>query len=100
MHWLILIPYYFFGALTVLAFLMLACRLLRLGVGMGTIAATAVGVVIASLVIVLAFDVVDIHDFTFLPMLGLFALSLLFAGVDAMLATSLPLPLDDELEQI
>jgi hypothetical protein len=100
MHWLILIPYYFFGALTVLAFLMLSCRVLRLKAGMGTIAAVAVGVVIASLFFLLTFGVFAIHDFTFLPMLGLFALSLVLAGLDALLASSLPLPLDEELEQI
>ena len=100
LHWLILIPYYFFGALAALAVLILLCRLLRLTVSIATLVGTAIGLAVAGTAIPLACGWVDRDGLTGGPLLALAALSLVVAGVDAAVAKLLPLRLDAELRDL
>ena len=100
LHWFILIPFYFFGSLAALPFLMVICRLLRLKVSINALVGTAIALSIAGIVIPLACDWVDLTAFRGRQMLALGVLSMLLAAVDAALVNALPLPLDQALEEL
>jgi hypothetical protein len=100
LHGLILIPYYFFGALATLPFLMIVCRLLRLTVSINALVGSAIGLSLLFVIVPLACDWVQLAAFTGRAMLVLALLSLVFAGADAVLAKRWPLPLDDELRHL
>jgi hypothetical protein len=100
LHWFILIPFYFFGSLAALPFLMVICRLLRLKVSINALVGTAIALSIAGIAIPLACDWVDLVSFRGGPMLVLGVLSMLLASVDAALVNVLPLPLDQELQDL
>jgi hypothetical protein len=100
MHWVILIPYYFFCALAVLPLLMIVSRLLRLTVAINTLVGAAIVLSLAGVIVPLALDWVDLSALTGRPMLLLGLLSFVFAAGDAALARRLPLPLDQELRNL
>ena len=100
LHWLILVPYYFFLALAYLGVLMVGTRLLRIKSSINTLVGIAIVVSVVDLVVLFAFDFVEIDDFRFLPLLGIFAVSLVCASLDQLLQRRLPLPLDEELAAI
>ncbi len=100
LHWFILIPYYFFGSLAALPFLMITCRLLRLKVPINTLVGSAILLSVAAIAVPLACDWVDLASFRGGPMLALGLLSVLLAAIDALLTGSLPLPLDKELQEL
>ena len=99
-HWLIVVPYYFFAALTALPLLMLVSRLLRLKVPINTLVGAAIAVALAVVIVPLATDAVDLTAFTGRPLLVLGAASFVCAALDAALARVLPLPLDGELRDL
>lgn len=98
LHYLILIPYYFFGALTLTAAVILVSRLLGLRIA----AASAVGFgvlgTVAGLCVTLATYHVSIDNFRLVPLLFLALVSIVLAVADALLARYRPLPLDKELQ--
>jgi hypothetical protein len=98
LHWMILIPYYFFGALVLASLLAVASRLWRVVVSMERLAAVATGGSIATLAILLGSGAVAIEDLTLLPLLVLGFTSFVLAGVDAMLAPSRPLASEGEAD--
>lgn len=98
LHWLILIPYYFFGALALLSLMILISRILRLGVRINTLVSIAMVVTVFDLAFVLTTGILSIDDFTALPMIGLFAVSLVVAFIDYALLGNLPLSLDEEMQ--
>jgi hypothetical protein len=100
MHWMILVPYYFFGALVALPFLMIVSRVLRLHVAINTLVGTAIVLSLLGIVVPLMCDWVDLASFTSRPMLVLGVLSFLLAACDAALVKRLPLPLDSELQDL
>jgi len=100
LHWLILFPYYFFIALAYLGVLMVVSRLLRIKTSINTLIGISIAVSVIDLVVVFAFDFVEIGDFRFWPLLAIFAVSLVCATLDNLLQGKLPLPLDDELAAI
>lgn len=100
LHFLIVIPYYFIGALLALPLLMVICRILRLRTSINTLVGGAIGLAVAMIVVPLACDWVDLVSFTGRPLLLMVVASLLLAGVDVALAQRLPLPLDDELREL
>lgn len=100
MHWLILVPYYFVGALATLPLLMLLSRLARANVSINALVGTAIGMTVASIVVPLACGWLELSAFTGRPLLLLVIASLLFAALDAALAQRLPLPLDTELRDL
>lgn len=97
LHWLILFPYYFFGALTLLGVLLLVARLTRLEIAINTLVTTAIAVSLVALVVPFVFGWVGIASFTGLGVAMLLVASFAVAAVDALLYRSLPLPLDEEL---
>ena len=100
LHCLIVVPYYFVGALAVLPLLMLLCRLVRAKVSINALAGTAIGVTVAVIAVPLVCGWLDIRAFTGRPLLLLLIASLLLAALDAALAECLPLPLDTELRDL
>jgi hypothetical protein len=100
LHWFILIPFYFFGSLAILPFLIIVARLLRLTVSINVLVGTAIALSVGAIVIPLACDWVDLVWFRGRQMLALGALSMVLAAIDAALVNALPLPLDRELQDL
>lgn len=100
LHWLIVVPYYFFLAMAYLSILMVGTRLLRVKTSINTLVGISIAVSFLDLVILLGGGFLTIKQFTFLPLLAIFAVSLVFAAIDALLARRLSLPLDEELAAI
>lgn len=100
LHYLILIPYYFFGALTLTAFLVVTCRLLALPVPIAYVVGGGVLGTVIGLILTLATYHISIEHFGLVPLLVLFASSLVLATVDAILQRWRKIPLDDELSAL
>ena len=100
LHWLIVVPYYFVGALAALPFLILACRLLRARVSINVLVGAAIALAATGIVVPLVCRFADLSAFTGRPLLLLLGASLVLAAVDAALMASLPLPLDGELRDL
>lgn len=98
LHYLILVPYYFFGAITLTLAIIVLCRLVRLTLPVSVVVSIGVLGTVAGLFVTLSTYHVSIDDFRFLPLLAIFVVSLLLAGVDHALRQRLPLPLDKEIE--
>ncbi|MGH7856446.1 MAG: hypothetical protein ACREQY_03880 [Candidatus Binatia bacterium] len=99
LHWLVLFPVYFFGAMSLFAIFDLSVRVLRVDVEAHALAGRAIAVSLIGLVALFLLDVVSIGTFTLLPVLGLALLSFLLAGIDAILIRVLPLPSDTSGER-
>lgn len=97
LHWLILLPYYFVGALATLPLLILTCRVLRLTVSLNSLVGVAIVLTLAVIIIPLACHWVALDAFSGRALLGVVLLSLLLAAIDRLLCDRLPLPLDREL---
>jgi hypothetical protein len=99
LHWLIVIPLYFFGSITLLLSFILAARLLRLRVSVDPLvpgaSALAIGLIVVPLVA--GWTTLDAYGGRVLVML--IAASFVLAGLDALLQSLLPLPLDAELRE-
>jgi hypothetical protein len=100
LHWLIVIPYYFFSALTIFLLLVVVSRLVRSKATANTLATAAVVGGLLAVAGPLATEAVSIDDLGLVPMLVIAALSFALALIDALLKSSLVLPLDAELEEI
>lgn len=100
MHWLILLPYYFVGALAALPFLIVVARLMRTKVPINALVGAAIVLSLLGIIVPLATGWAHRGDFTGRPLLILIVASFLFAALDALLYTRLPLPLDDELQEL
>lgn len=100
LHYLILVPYYFFGALTLTVLLVVFCRLFSLRVPIAYLVGGGVLGTVAGLAIALATYHISIEHFGFVPLLLLFAASLLLTTLDATLQRWRKLPLDDELANL
>jgi hypothetical protein len=100
LHWLIVVPYYFVGALAALPLLMLMCRLTRVKVSINAVVGAAIGVTVVAIIVPLTCGWLDLSAFTGRPLLVLIVASLLLAALDTALAERLPLPLDTELRDL
>jgi len=100
LHGLILIPYYFFGALAALPLLMIVCRVIRLKVPIHVLVGIAIASSVGGIALPLILDLVDLQAFTARPMLLLGLASFVLAAIDGLLEPVLPLPLDKELQQL
>jgi hypothetical protein len=96
---LVVIPFYFFTALAVFLLLTLVSRMLRLKVGANTLGTGAVLLAVLSLAVPLSFDLIDVSDLSGRRLLLLGAASLVLAGLDTLLQSLLPLPVDAELSR-
>jgi len=96
-HWLVVVPFYFFSAILTFLVLALVCRLARLPVGANALAIAAVVLAVAVVAVPLANHWVTLAQLTARPLLGLTAGSFLLAALDTLLQPLLPLPVDREL---
>lgn len=97
MHWLVVIPYYFFSAVLCFLVLALAARILRLRVGANLLATAAVLLAVVAVAVSLTAGWVDLADLTLWRLLSLAAVSFVAAALDALLRPILPLPADADL---
>ncbi|MCK6554874.1 hypothetical protein L6Q96_09890 [Candidatus Binatia bacterium] len=100
MHWLILIPCYFFGAMSLLALFMLCSRLLRLRLPIDWLVGIAIAVAAVAVVAPLALGVVDLHAVSGRAVLVVGLASFVLTGIDVAVARLLPLPLDRDIERL
>lgn len=100
LHWLILVPYYFFGALSLLLLLMVVARLLRLKIKVNTLVMTAVLIALAAVALPLVAGWAELEDYSGRVLLVVGVDSFLLAAVDTWLESRLPLPLDRELRSL
>jgi hypothetical protein len=100
LRWLILVPYYFVGALAALPLLMLLCRVARAKVSINTLVGTAISITVAAIGVPLVCGWLDLSAFAGRLLLLLLIASLLFAALDAALVQRLPLPLDKDLREL
>ncbi|MEA2626607.1 MAG: hypothetical protein QOD06_2652 [Candidatus Binatota bacterium] len=98
MRWLILVPYYFFGSILLGFAALLVSRFARANVDLGRLAAGASIVSVAAVALPLIAGWTTIDHYRALPMLSIGLVSALVAAVDLLVARSLPLGADEELE--
>lgn len=96
-HWLILIPFYFFGATGLFLILTIVSRLLRLTVTASALAITSVVLGLCFVAVPLMTDLLDLDHYAGRYLLVLGSITFLLAALDALLEPLLPLPLDREL---
>ena len=96
MHWFIVIPYYFLGAIFLAALLAVASRLLHARAALDGLAAVASLGSIGALTVLLGSGVIAIDDLTMLPVLALGVGSFILAGIDQLLASHRPLASEEE----
>jgi hypothetical protein len=99
-HWLVLIPYYFFSSMTVLALLMVLCRLVRVKADINVLVGLAIVLALLLVIAPLALDLIDLVHLKALPLLALGLSSFVLAALDAALARVLPLPFDRDLQEL
>ena len=99
MHWMIVIPLYIFGSITLLLSFILAARLLRLRVPLDPLVTGASACAIGLIIVPLAAGWVTVDAYTGRVLLVLVAASFALAGVDTLLGSVMPLPLDEELRE-
>jgi len=100
LHWLVLIPYYFFTALSFYLLFSVICRVVRAPVSANPIAITAVVVGLLATAAPLLSGWTKLANYSWPGMLALFAVSMVLATVDTLLKGSLSLPADAELEDV
>jgi uncharacterized membrane protein YedE/YeeE len=100
MHWLILIPSYFFAALALLLLAILTARLLRLRVSVNPLVTGAVIVALGIVVAPLVAGWMTLADYNGRVLLALMVATFAAAGLDTLLQSRLPLPLDEELTEL
>ena len=100
MHWLVVVPFYFFGALATFLVLALASRVLRLRVGANGLAITAVILGVGVVAIPLAADWIDLAHLGGRRLLVLGASTFVLAALDTALQSVLPLPADHDLDDL
>ena len=100
LHWLIVVPFYFFGALSLLLLFMVVARLLRLKVKVNTLVTTAVLLAMVGVAVPLVADWAEIDDYSGRILLLIGIESFILAAIDTLLESRLPLPLDQELRAL
>jgi len=98
-HALVVVPFYFFGALATFFVLTLISRVLRVKVGANTIATTAVVLGVFAVGIPLMLDWIDLAHLGGRRMLILGCTTFVLAALDTLLQGVLPLPVDGELSR-
>jgi hypothetical protein len=97
---LIVVPYYFFGALSLLLLMMVLARLLRLKVKVNPLVMIAVLVSALGVALPLITGWADITDYSGRILLLIGVDSFILAAVDTWLESRMPLPLDQELRAL
>ena len=99
-HWLLLIPYYFFAALSCLLLLLPAARLVRARISINALATTAVVLGLLLTLLPLLSGWTTMTNYTVTRLFLLACATVLLAVLDTALQSILPLPLDRELEEL
>jgi hypothetical protein len=99
LHWLIVIPFYIFGSITLLLSFILATRLLRLRVSVDPLVPGACGLAIGLIAVPLAAGWVTLDAYAGRVLVVLIVTSFALAGLDTLLRPLAPLPLDEELRE-
>jgi len=99
LHWLILIPFYFFGSITLLLSFILAARVSRLRVSVDPLVPGACALAVALIVVPLLAGWVTLDAYGGRVLVVLIVASFTLAGLDALLQPLVPLPLDEELRE-
>jgi hypothetical protein len=86
MHWVLLVPVYFFGTISLFATFHIVARRLRLDVAAETLAARAGITVLVLLAVVFAAGLVTIEQVTIWSIAGLMAISFVLAALDVFVA--------------
>lgn len=100
LHWLIVIPFYFFGALSLLLLLMVLARVLRLKVKVNALVMVAVLVALVGVALPLVAGWAELEDYSGRLLLLIGVDSFILAAIDTWLESRLPLPLDQELRAL
>ena len=100
LHWLILIPYYFFTAITAYLSFALVCRLARASVSANPLAMAAMVTSIAATALPILTGWIPLASYSWQGLVVLLVLSGTLALLDAILKGGMPLPLDEELEDV
>jgi xanthine/uracil permease len=100
LHWLIVIPLYFFAALALLLLSILIVRLLRLRVSVNPLVTGAVIFALALIVAPVVAGWVTLDAYTGRSLLVLILATFAIAALDTLLRSHLPIPLDKELEEL
>src|SRR5262245_37513411 len=99
LHWLIVVPFYFFGSITLLLSFILAARLLRLRVSVDPLVTGACALAIGLVVVPLVAGWVTLDAYAGRVLVGLIVASFALAGLEGFLQPLVPLPLDEELRE-
>jgi hypothetical protein len=100
LHWLIVIPLYFFAALSLLLLSIVGARLLRLRVSINPIVTAAVSAALLLVVAPVVIGWVTLEIYTGRLLVALLLASFAIAALDTLLQSLLPLRLDKELEEL
>ena len=100
LHWLILFPYYFFTALSLFLLLLVICRVVRAEVSANPLSMTAVVAAVVLTAAPLVSGATSISDYSWPGLVFLLVVSLVLATIDAVLKSSLAVPIDAELEDV
>jgi len=99
LHWLIVVPFYLFGSITLLLSFILAARLLRLRVALDPLVTGACALSIVLNVVPLIAGWVSLDAYAGRVLVTLIVASFALAGLDTFLRPLVPLPLDEELRE-
>ena len=99
LHWLIVVPLYFFGNMTLCLSFIVAARLLRLRVSVEPLVTGTSALAIVLTVVPLVAGWVTLDASAGRVLIVLIVASFAVAGLDTLLQSLLPLPLDKELRE-
>jgi len=99
-RFLVVIPFYFFGAIATFLVLALASRVLRLSASANALAIAAVVLGVGVVAVPLAADWIDLVHLGGRRLLVLGAATFVLAALDTLLQPLLPLPADRELDKL
>jgi hypothetical protein len=99
LHWLIVVPLYFFGSITLLLSFILAARLFRLRVSVDPLVTGASALAIGLIVVPLVAGWVTLDAYGGRVLVVLIVASFALAGLDSLMQSLVSLPLDEELRE-
>jgi hypothetical protein len=99
MRWLIVVPFYFFGSITMLLSFILAARLLHLRVALAPLVTGAVALVAGVIAVPLVTGWMTLDEYGGRGLIVLIAASFSLAALETFVRSSVPLPLDEELSE-
>ncbi len=99
MHWLVVVPFYFFSAILTFLVLALVCRVTRAKIGANPLATIAVILAVGVVAVPLSLDWIDLAHMNGRRLLVLAVATVVLAAIDTLLQPLLPLPADRDLAE-